>query len=266
MRLILYTRVSSTEQATEGVSLDAQDERMKAWCSMMGHTPTVVIQDAGVSGSVPPAERPGFKEVIKGLHYKQADGVVISALDRVGRSVIDVLTLITDFDKKGWRIFSLRESLDTSTAVGKFTVTILAAVAELERGMISQRTKEGVAQLKRQGKRYSRSIPWGKQLGENDMLVDCPVEQEVVARLSGWIIEGTRNKVEIARRLNEWHYHPRMKKPWTEDMVTRMFSIMKRQGKKPNVPIIRHDCKGKQPGKKKPPPTEPRVLVFGEAS
>jgi hypothetical protein len=82
-----------------------------------------------------------------------------------GRSVIDALALVTRFGRNEWALLSMREALDTSTAVGRFTLTILAAVAELERNMIGERTHDALMQLKAEGRRYCGIPPWGKKLG-----------------------------------------------------------------------------------------------------
>jgi len=240
MRLILYTRVSTHEQAAGGISLTAQEAQLRGWCNLLGHTVHSLQVDAGVSAKISPGQRPAFLRVMGHLEKHEADGVVAVRLDRFSRSVIDTLNLITGFDKKGWRVLSLHESLDTSTPTGKFTVTILAAMAEWERGMISQRTREGIAQLKSSGKRWGKSLPWGKQLGaDKKTLEDCPIEIEAMDRVTALVKSGMTNEDYIAAALNEWHPHPRINEPWTQSRVHTLFKAMRAQGKRPESPKYR---------------------------
>jgi hypothetical protein len=131
VRLICYARVSSTEQAEEGVSLQSQRERIHAWAFAMGHTVVRDVEDAGVSGSIDPEKRAGFRSVLAALAEGHAEGVVAVALDRYSRTVLHMLGLAEKFRAEGWALNSLRESLDSTTTIGRFTLTILAGVAAI---------------------------------------------------------------------------------------------------------------------------------------
>lgn len=252
-RLICYTRVSSDRQVEEGMSLDAQEHKLRGWCEVMGHDVVTVVQDAAVSGTVTPEDRPGWKEVVRLLQAEEAEGVVFTRIDRLSRSVVHILGLLDRFQKKGWLTISLAESIDTTTPMGRCVVTMLSAFAELERGNIMVRTAEGRAEAKRQGRKYSAIIPYGKEADPDKpgYIRDCAVEIEVMNRVADMIRAQVRNPVVIAGRLNEWHPQPRTGKPWDFNAVNRIFAIMKRLGRKPDVKVIRPELKGKKVGVKK---------------
>lgn len=230
MKLAAYYRVSTHEQADEGVSLKAQAERIKSWGAAMGHTIEMEFGDPGVSGGVPPMKRLGFKAAVDALERRKIDGLVGLSLDRFSRSVPDILAMVEKFNARDWHIISMRESLDTATATGKFTVTILAAVSELGRGIIGENTREGLAQVRREGRRYSRHVPFGKMLMTDGKLETCVAEMKFVEAAISLTNQGME-QYDIAAWLNE-HLgpHPRMNAPWDTRRVTNLVRSAVRLG------------------------------------
>lgn len=111
-----------------------------------------ICMDHGVSGSR--QDRPGLNEVLAGL--KPGDTLVVWRLDRLGRSLSHLLALINDFRARGIHFASLTELIDTGTPTGMFTFHMIAALAEFERALISERTRAGVAAARDRGKRLGR--------------------------------------------------------------------------------------------------------------
>ena len=122
-----YIRVSTEEQAKEGVSLAAQKRKIKAYCDLNDLHLLTIIQDA-VSGKTL-SKRQGLQEVLGLLEQGQISGLVVLKLDRLSRSTRDILDLTDRIEKNGWELHSIMEKLDTSSAQGRFTLTLLASLA-----------------------------------------------------------------------------------------------------------------------------------------
>lgn len=158
IKAVLYARVSTNGQADNGHGLDAQRVKLDLHAQANGLEPTLSLSDAGVSGSVAPDERPALSEALGLLKSGQADTLVATSLSRLGRSTRDILDLADRARVEGWRLIVLDLSLDTDTATGRFTLTVLAAMAELERGLAVERTRDGLAAAKAQGKRLGAPV------------------------------------------------------------------------------------------------------------
>jgi DNA invertase Pin-like site-specific DNA recombinase len=140
--------VSSDEQADEGVSLDAQAERLRAVAESRGWD-FELVTDAGISGKN--LARPALQDALDRLDKGEADVLVSVHLDRLSRNVHDFTGLMMRADRKGWRLICLDPEVDTKTPMGKAMQQFMAVFAEFERGMISVRTKSALQELKRQG-------------------------------------------------------------------------------------------------------------------
>lgn len=152
---VCYGRVSTKEQAECGHGLAAQRERTEAYCALMDISPTEWIADEGASGAAAPDERPGLARALAMLAAGDAAALVVPALDRLGRSARDVLDIADRADARGWRLAVVGQ-MDTDTPEGRAVLTVMAAMAELERGLIRRRTSEGLQAAKRAGKRLGR--------------------------------------------------------------------------------------------------------------
>jgi len=134
-------RVSTDEQ-----HLDLQSEALKsAGC-------TRIFEDHGVSGAA--RDRPGLKKAMR--HLKAGDSLVVWKLDRLGRSLPHLIKTITALRDRDIGFQSIQESIDTTSAGGRFYMHILAALAEFEREMIRDRTKAGIAAAKNRGVQLGR--------------------------------------------------------------------------------------------------------------
>lgn len=144
MAVIGYLRVSTGEQSVEAQRYSIeQTHKVEEWFS-----------DEGVSGAVKANDRPGFTEMFK--YARKGDTLIVPAVDRLGRDTIDVLSTVEALRSKGVSIISLREGFDLSTPIGKAMLTMLAAVAELERSNIKARQMAGIARAKAEGKALGR--------------------------------------------------------------------------------------------------------------
>lgn len=153
-----YVRVSTAVQV-DGYSLEQQKEKLReAGCEK-------IFEDV-MSGAK--KERPGMNSLLEAV--REGDTVVVVKLDRFGRSLANLLELMTDFDKRGVVFVSLSESIDTSTAIGRMMFNILGSIAEFERELIMERTQAGIAQARAAG------VKFGRPSKVNDVLVKKAVK------------------------------------------------------------------------------------------
>lgn len=179
---VAYCRVSSEEQAREGVSLAAQEARLTAYCAAKGWTLVAVVRDEGESAKS--LDRPGLAELLTALPKRGRpwDAVVFLKVDRLTRSVRDLGELVTRFDKAKAALVCVEEPLDTSTAAGRMLANLLVTVAQWEREANGERTKTALGHLRTQGRRVSRFAPYGARF-EGGQLTPDPAEQAVRARV-----------------------------------------------------------------------------------
>lgn len=166
-RTVAYIRVSTEEQATEGYSLDAQERQAKAY-AVAREWPEVaeVYADAGVSGAT--RDRPALKRLLADAQAGTIGRLVVTKLDRIGRRAADILTIEEELDAAGVERVYIKDSIDTSTPVGRMLRTVLAAVAELERDMILERTRSGYVEKARKGEVWRSKCPYGYRYTPGD--------------------------------------------------------------------------------------------------
>ena len=200
LRVVGYARVSTEEQASHGVSLDAQEQRIRGYCVAQGWELTEVIRDEGQSGKS--LQRPGMQEALGKLRQGAADGLVVVKLDRLSRKVRDVCELVEDvFDKRGKHLCVIEMGIDTSTPHGKAFLHVAAAFAQLEREEINRRTKQALQHKIARGERCGK-VRYGYDLAPDGVrLVDNPAEQEVIAQMLLWR-DNSWSYREIAEELN----------------------------------------------------------------
>ena len=215
-RAIGYVRVSTEEQAAEGQSLVAQRARLEAYCVASDLELVAVLSDEGLSGKT--LWRPGVQEALGRLRGGEAQALIVTKLDRLSRSVRDVLGLVEECGKEGWGLHSLNEKLDTSSAVGRCFVTIIAAMNQMEREQIGERTKAVMADMKRRGLRVG-SVPYGFKVGKDGRTLErVEPESVVIFRILKDRMDGC-GYAEIARALNKDGVSTKRGKLWRHTQV-----------------------------------------------
>lgn len=152
MRLAGYIRVSTDEQAN-GHGLDAQLDAITRACELRGDTLVAVHKDVV---STRRHNRPGLQKTLAQVAAGQADGIVVAKLDRLSRSTLQFAELTAQAEREGWVIVALDLGVDTSTATGKLISSVIAAFAEFERELISERTKAGLRAAQERGTKLGR--------------------------------------------------------------------------------------------------------------
>jgi len=151
VRLIAYVRVSEETENPEN-----QKYAIYEFCSKHGYQVLDVFVDHGVSGALPPRERPAFARVLQAL--EKADGLIVYALDRIARSLVELVDVVREIESKGKVVLSVREhwiqQLDPH--VRSLIIAVLGWAGEMEREFIRERTREALRRLKAMGKRIGR--------------------------------------------------------------------------------------------------------------
>ena len=139
---VLYCRVSTETQATQGVSIQNQQQLLRNYANQNGYTEIIEIADEGFSGKN--TNRPGFTQMLDLVKQKKINSVIVYSLSRFARNTMDTLRTIEVLTKNNVTFISLSEKIETDTAVGKFFISVLASLSELERNQISERTKSAL--------------------------------------------------------------------------------------------------------------------------
>jgi DNA invertase Pin-like site-specific DNA recombinase len=223
-RAVAYARVSSKRQAEEGVSLDAQVERLIAYAEFRGLEldPEDIYIDDGISAAIHLWSRPAGRKMRETIYQERVGHVLALKMDRLFRDVQDCLGSVDELRGIGVDIHILDQdggTLDTSTSMGRFFLTTIASLAELERGQISERTKVAMKHLKDNAKVFTGPIfGWDRQ---GDDIVPNWREQDIIDYMrhrhcaQGW----SGNK--IAKQLNELKVKGKKGGSWTSSMVLR---------------------------------------------
>jgi site-specific DNA recombinase len=219
MVVIGYTRVSSEEQAREGVSLSAQAEKVRLYCGLHGLELLDVVVDAAVSAKT--LDRPGLARVLAALDEGGVGGLVVFKLDRLTRSLGDWSALIDRYfgATGGPSLMSVSESIDTRSAAGRMVLNMMMTVAQWERETIVERTRSAMAFKRSKGERISRRIPFGSDLAEDGKtLVDNPAERLVRETIREWRELGWGPR-KIAIELNSRGVPTKLGGAWSHSSV-----------------------------------------------
>lgn len=209
---VIYTRVSTTGQAEEGVSLDAQEAKARAWAEANGYQVRGVYRDAGLSGSRA-SNRPGLQAALAEACGSGA-ALVCYSLSRLARSTRDALDIAERLDKAGADLVSLTERIDTSSAAGKMIFRLLSVLAEFERDLVSERTRAALAFKAGRGERTGE-IPFGYRLADDGVHVEPDAQEGAILgelrelRAAGFSFQ------RIAAELNARGVPTKKGKAWT---------------------------------------------------
>jgi site-specific DNA recombinase len=187
MTVAIYIRVSTEEQAKEGYSISAQREKLKAYCQVQDWSDYKFYVDEGISAK--DTNRPQLQQMIQHIKEGLIHTVLVYRLDRLTRSVVDLYKLLEIFEKHNCTFKSATEVYDTSTAIGRLFITLVAAMAQWERENLGERVRMGQIEKARQGQ-YSAKAPFGFDKGPNDRLVINEDEKTVVLDMIEKVKEG----------------------------------------------------------------------------
>jgi DNA invertase Pin-like site-specific DNA recombinase len=150
-RVALYVRVS-----TDGQTVDNQRRELEAVAERHGWQIVETFKDQGISGAKTRAERPAMKRMMDGIARRDFDMVAAWSVDRLGRSLLDLIGFLAEMHAKGVDLYLHQQGLDTSTPAGKAMFQMMGVFAEFERAMIQDRVRAGLARARAQGKTLGR--------------------------------------------------------------------------------------------------------------
>lgn len=198
---LLYARVSTQMQVTDGMSLGAQERDLRRAAELAGFTEMELLREEGRSGKSIQG-RPVLRQALDRLDRGDAAAIFVTRIDRLARSTKDFLNIVDRANTNGWRIVMLDLNLDTSTPHGRFTVTIMSALAEMERAIIAERQKDVHRDRREKG------LKWGVDLGPKPK-----VTEELYSTIKSYRDRGMSYRA-IADRLNSDGVKTAFDKKW----------------------------------------------------
>ncbi|MDU2064364.1 MAG: recombinase family protein [Sporomusaceae bacterium] len=160
MRVAIYVRVSTDEQADRG-TIESQIEFGNKYCDLHAISEFEFYRDDGITGTLPLEERPEGARLFNDAKEKKFDTLLIYKLDRLGRSARVILNAVYELEQYGIKVKSMTEPFDTGDPAGRFLLTMLAGVADLERSTILERLWHGANRAARDGKWIGGIVPYG---------------------------------------------------------------------------------------------------------
>ncbi len=222
--MVAYLRVSSHEQAEEGLSLETQEHRLGIYADLHGYNLVGVETDAGRSGAR--MDRPGLERVMERIENKSATAILVVKLDRLTRTLRDLLWLLDKLDECDAGLISLGETFDTQTAAGRAMVQMIGVFAEWELATIRERTAQVRARKEQNGEHVGGKAPMGYRIAKNESGVSV-LEPDPVERDAMKMAKGLRGRLDctlqdIADAFNEEAVPRRNGRDWTRQAISRL--------------------------------------------
>jgi len=201
----IYTRVSTEEQSEHGFSLESQKERLRSYCEARGWVIYQIYTDAGKSGRNT-TRRPAYQKMLNDID--KWDGILVIKMDRIHRNQKNFTTMMQQLRKKDKEFISMSESLDTSTAMGRFVMDIISRIAQLESEQTGERVFIGMKQKANQdGSGYiGGRVPYGYRMDKSNprkhKIVEVPKELEIVKQAFQLYADGFSFR-QIGKKLNK---------------------------------------------------------------
>jgi site-specific DNA recombinase len=231
-KAIGYTRVSTLDQASEGVSLAMQEAKIKLYCELHDLDLTGVKEDAGISGKSIKG-RPGIQHIMEMIKTRETQNVIIYKLDRLARNMKEACEISDLMKENNVNLHSVSESIDTGSATGQLFFHIMSAVAEWERGIISERTISGLKFKKSIGQKIGRYFPMGKRQGKQTVtamgkvvsqLIPDERELEAIEKAKQYRQMGLPIREVAMQLFREGYVSPRSGKIYSTSAIVRMLS------------------------------------------
>ncbi len=218
MKCALYVRVSTEEQVKEGFSIGGQKERLSAYALSQGWDIEGIYVDEGISAK--DTNRPELNRMLRDIEEGTIDVVLVYRLDRLTRSVLDLYHLLDAFEKNNCKFKSATEVYDTTTAMGRLFITLVAALAQWERENLGERVSMGMAEKVRRGQWHGSNAPIGFDYIDGDLQIN-EEEASIVRRAFELYLEGNGD-VGIAAILTKEGYPSPSGKHWRDTRIRYM--------------------------------------------
>lgn len=218
MKAIGYIRVSTAGQAEDGVSLEAQEAKIRAWADLNGYNQVDLFNEGGLTGKTMD-KRDALQAALKAVG--KGDAFVVYSLSRLARSTKDTLEIADYLMDKGADLVSLSERIDTTTASGKMVFRMLAVLSEFERDQIAERTKLALAHKKSKGERVG-AVPYGYRLADNGRTLESEKREQSIIAVARELHRSGMSLRAIARELSRKGFATRTGREFDATQVRRM--------------------------------------------
>ncbi|MCD6474168.1 MAG: recombinase family protein [Thermoplasmata archaeon] len=218
-KVAIYARVSTEDQAKEGFSLASQLEKLRSYCKARGWSIVGEYIDDGYSGRN--TNRPAYRKMMEDM--PKWDVLLVMKMDRIHRNSKNFMLMMEELRKKGKEFVSMTESLDTSTAMGRFVMDIIQRIAQLESEQIGERVYDGMRQKAKQGAGMLGSPPPYGYIYNNGNLFLVDQEANVVKKMFEMYLHGDSLK-EIEDWLNKNGIKTKKGGNWGKKTVARILS------------------------------------------
>jgi len=216
-QVAIYTRVSTEDQAKEGFSLDAQLDKLRLYCHARQWNIFDEYVDDGYSGRT--IKRPAYTKLMHSID--SWDMLLVLKMDRIHRNSKNFMLMMEELNKHKKEFGSMTESLDTSTAMGRFVMDIIQRIAQLESEQIGERVYAGMKQkAKTNSGALGFNIPYGYFYQEGKLIIH-PKEQKIVKKIFDMYLQGMSMK-NIAFFLNEKRIPTKKNKTWGNETVSKI--------------------------------------------
>lgn len=220
LRVAAYIRVSTDEQVERGNSLHEQKERLEAYCKAMGWPQPTVYSDDGYSAGT--LKRPFVEKLLKDIEENKIDVLLTTKLDRLTRSLFDLLQLVKYMDSHKCNYVSATENFDTTTAAGRMVLQLLGVFAEFERGRTSERVQDNMISLAKNTDLALSRPCFGYDVIDRRYVI---IENEAdLVRLMFDLAESGLGTRSIAKALNEQNVLTKQGKLWDSTNVRRILT------------------------------------------
>ncbi|MCQ1582640.1 recombinase family protein [Streptomyces parvus] len=225
LRLVMYVRVSTAGQL-DGYGLEAQEKDCRRWAKKHGHKVVKVCTDGAVSGKTADDERPGLTEALGIIAAGEADGILAPTLDRVARELTVQEAALSVIWAYGSRAFTVDHGEhvadDEDDPMRKFVRQVMGAAADLERGLIAKRLRNG-RKTKAAAGGYAHGAPAYGQKAVDKELTEDDDEAAVLAQMRAWQTEGLSIRA-ITAKLNDAEIPTKRGGRWHPTTVNRLLS------------------------------------------
>jgi len=215
LRAAIYTRVSTEDQAKEGFSLDAQLDKLRSYCKARDWIIGGEYIDDGYSGRY--IKRPAYNKMMQELD--KWDTLLVIKMDRIHRNSKNFMLMMEHLKKEGKEFVSMTESLDTSTAMGRFVMDIIQRIAQLESEQIGERVYIGMEQkAKTNGGVLGFNIPYGYNYEDGKFQINTS-EATIIKDIYSWFLDG-KSMGKITKMLNDSNIPTKKQGFWAKKMVS----------------------------------------------
>lgn len=215
IKAAIYVRVSTEEQARDGLSITAQIKTLTQYCELYNINIYNIYKDLGLSGKSI-EKRESLNELLKDAKNKHFDIVIVWKISRLSRSLKDLLMIIDFFECYNIDFISYSEKLDTSTPVGRMTLQLLGSIAEFERNTIVENVKLGLKEFANRGGKSTTVLGYDNI---NKKLIKNTNEAEIVIKIFQLYIDENYNLSKIAKVVNENGYRTKRGNLFKSDSV-----------------------------------------------